>query len=188
MGALQQLAESIGADERTLRRAVSSGTIRAHRTTPRRLRIEPGEWDYLNSHWRLLSGLRALLRTEPQVRFAALYGSLARGEEHDRSDIDLVVHLAPRDPRARRRLLDKVEELTGRPTQIAHLTDAEEAPLLLAEIVRDGRVIVDREGVWPRLLGNRDRIRREAEEAFEAQVEEGRAAIERLTQAGADEG
>lgn len=91
MGAIQQLADELGAEERTLRRAVAQGTIHCRRQGPRRIKLSPGEADYLREHWELLLGLRKALRTEPKVRLAVLYGSVARGHEDADSDLDLMV-------------------------------------------------------------------------------------------------
>ncbi|MEX2080610.1 MAG: hypothetical protein WEC33_03255, partial [Dehalococcoidia bacterium] len=81
MGVVQQLAAELDAEERTLRRAVSQGTLRCHRSTPRRLRLAAGEREYLRDHWSLLAELRQALRTERHLQLAVLYGSLARGDE-----------------------------------------------------------------------------------------------------------
>src|ERR1700691_3909500 len=76
MGVIQELAIELDVEERTLRRAVAQGALRATRTGPRRLRLAPGEREYLLAHWLLLSQLRRALRTEHGVRLAVLYGSL----------------------------------------------------------------------------------------------------------------
>ncbi len=73
MGDIQQLATELGAEERTLRRAVAQGTIHCRRQGPRRTRLPPGEEDYLRRHWGLLLELRKALRTERKVRLAVLY-------------------------------------------------------------------------------------------------------------------
>ena len=91
MGPLQQLAKDVGAEERTLRRAAAQGSIRCRRAGPRRLRLDPGEREYLRRHWKLLSELRRALRTERHLRLAVLYGSLARCDGDDGSDLDLLV-------------------------------------------------------------------------------------------------
>ena len=87
MGVLQELAADLGLEERTLRRAVSQGTLRATRTGPRRLTLASGEREYLRVHWSLLSALRQALRTEHPVRLAVLYGSLARGDDDEGSEL-----------------------------------------------------------------------------------------------------
>ena len=50
----------------------------------------------------------------------------------------------------------------GRPTQLIALEDAEKAPLLLAEVLRDGRVLVDRDETWDRLCSAKATIDRRA--------------------------
>jgi predicted nucleotidyltransferase len=168
MGHLQRLAWEVGAPERTLRRAVAEGALRCRRPTPRRLEVDAGEREYLRDHWSLLARLRSILRTEPNARFAALFGSLARGDEHPGSDLDLVVEFDRRDRRGRIRLAAKLESAFGRPVQMHHLRDVEEhAPHLLAEIVREGRALVDRDGRWPELTGRQGEIIRRAREADE---------------------
>jgi predicted nucleotidyltransferase len=166
MGQLQRLAWEVGAPERTLRRAVSEGALRCRRPTPRRLEVDVAERAYLRGHWNLLARLRSILRTEPNVRFAALFGSLARGDERPSSDLDLAIEFGARDRRGRIRLAAKLESAFERPVQLHHLRDVEEhAPDLLAEIVREGRVLVDRDGRWPALAGRREEIVRQAREA-----------------------
>ncbi len=91
MGAIQELAADLAVEGRTLRRAVSQGTLRASRDGSRDLRLAPGERDYLRAHWPLLSELRGVLLPEHDVRLAVLYGSLARGDEDVGSDLDLLV-------------------------------------------------------------------------------------------------
>jgi predicted nucleotidyltransferase len=121
----------------------------------------------------LLAQLRAALRTEPNVRFALLFGSTARGEDTETSDLDLLVDL--RDF-SLVRLVDlelKLEELLGRNVDLLSLTEAESNPLLFAEAAHDGRVIVDREERWAELhsrasrsgRGARDRARRRSRRA-----------------------
>jgi predicted nucleotidyltransferase len=182
MGPLQELARDLGAEERTLRRAALQGTLRAHRPGPRRLRLASGEREYLRTHWQLLSQLRGALRTERRVRLAVLYGSLARGEEDPGSDIDLLVSFAADRPAASTPLAARVEHLTNRRVDIAHLTRVEaDAPLLLECALDDGRVLVDRDGQWPQLRERRRAIRARAHRANHRQMAAATAAIEGLT-------
>jgi predicted nucleotidyltransferase len=165
---LPLLASRIGADERTLRRAVSDGTIHCRRPSPRAVEISEEERAYLTERWSLLASLRAATRTEPNVRLLVLFGSLARGDEHKGSDVDLLVGLA--DPaRGSARLESRIRMITGRVAQVFDYDDlAGGAPMMLAEIVRDGRVIVDRDKVWTRLQHRRPSIEREARRARRA--------------------
>ncbi|HUB98421.1 MAG TPA: nucleotidyltransferase domain-containing protein [Solirubrobacterales bacterium] len=162
MSELQMLADALGANERTMRRAVSQGTVRAERPSPRRLRISPAEKRYLRRRWRLLAGLRAALRTEPNIEFALLFGSAARGDDGPRSDIDLIVRL--HDPSLVRvlELEERLEQAIGRDFDVLTLDAAERNPPLLAAAVSDGRVLVDRVGLWQHLGGEANALQQRA--------------------------
>jgi predicted nucleotidyltransferase len=164
MPELELLAEEVGVNERTLRRAISQGALRGSRPSPRKLELPLREREYVRRSWRLLSTLREALRTEQNVRFALLFGSTATGTDTTGSDVDVLVDL--RDA-SFERVVDlgtKLTRLVGRPVDIVELKDAEVEPSFLAQIVSDGRVLVDREDLWPRLhrreAGLRSRGRR----------------------------
>lgn len=131
------------------------------------------ERSYLRRAWPLLARLRELLRTEPEVSLAVLFGSWARGDAHDASDVDLLVSLRARGNA--RRVASRLSDKLGRRVQLVTLDDARGAPLLLREVLREGRVLVDRDGVWSVLVRDRERIERAARrerrlinDAFEA--------------------
>lgn len=179
MGTIQELADEIGADERTLRRAVSQGALHARRPGPRRLRLAPGESDYLRTHWQLLVDLRQTFRTERGVRLAVLYGSQARGDEDAGSDLDLLVALADDSPRLS--LQTRLQQVTGRRVDMAHLDRVEaNSPLLLERILDEGRVLVDRDRLWLQLRERRDAIRARARRAHARQMSTASAAIAEL--------
>ena len=157
---LQGLAAELQTTDRTLRRAVAQGLLRAERPSPRKLDISLAERVYLRRSWALLSSLREAMRTEPNVSFAALFGSRARGVEDDASDVDLLVAL--REGADRWVLADRLSERVGVDVQIVDLDDALAAPLLLAEALREGRVLVDRDAVWPSLTRRLPQIERDA--------------------------
>jgi predicted nucleotidyltransferase len=157
---LQDLAAELQTTDRTLRRAVAQGLLRAERPSPRTLDVSLAERVYLRRSWPLLSSLREALRTEPHVSFAVLFGSRARGEGSDTSDVDLLVAL--RKGADRWVLADRLSERVGVDVQIVDLEDALQAPLLLAEAVREGRVLVDRNAVWPSLMCRLPRLERDA--------------------------
>jgi predicted nucleotidyltransferase len=115
---------------------------------------------YLRANWPVLRALREALRTEPSVRAAILFGSYARGEQHEASDIDILVDRQPGP--GLRAVARRLSARLGRPTQLIALEDAETTPLLLAEVLRDGRVLVDRDGTWDRLRGAEATIVRRA--------------------------
>ncbi len=182
MGAIQQLAGDLNADERTLRRAVAQGTVRCHRPGPRRVRLSPGEAEYLHDHWGLLSCLKRALRTERDVRLAVLYGSIARGDADGGSDLDLLVALSGDDPLVATRLARRLGTCAGREIDVAHLNRIEpNAPLLLARVLDEGRVIVDRDELWPNLLSRRRAIRARAQRSYRRQMDEAGQAIAELT-------
>lgn len=150
MESLRDLATALAIPERTLRRAAADGLLHGERPSPRRFCVSAREEFYLRDHWELLRCLRAALRTEPNVMLAVLFGSTATGTEHRGSDIDILVGL--NDP-AVGRLADIAGRLTrraGREVQLVRLPDAQRAPVLMLAILRDGRVLIDRDGRWAR--------------------------------------
>ena len=69
--ALQQLAQGLHVNERTLRRAWALGTVHGERVTPYKLRLPVDERVYLRRHWSTISKLRAALRTVESQRRGA---------------------------------------------------------------------------------------------------------------------
>lgn len=182
MGAIQQLADELGAEERTLRRAVSQGTIHSRRDGPRRTQLAAGEADYLKEHWELLLGLRKALRTEPKVRLAVLYGSVARGHEDADSDLDLLVSLPDDEPMAVTGLATRLDRICDRDVDVARLDRIEKtAPLLLERVIDEGRVLVDRDGIWDELRRRRRSIAARAKRSYERQMKEAALAIKEST-------
>lgn len=167
MTELDLLAREVAASGRTLRRAAARGLIRAARPSARKVVVSAGERLYVSSHWALLSTLVEALRKQPNVRLAVLFGSLARGEEGRGSDVDLLVRLRRDDYRARGELVAGLESEGGRRVQVFSLEQAEEAPLLLTDVLREGRVLVDRDGDWSRLKRREAKIARRAREEEE---------------------
>jgi predicted nucleotidyltransferase len=92
-----------------------------------------------------------VFRTRPDVTLAVLYGSTSRGDDRPSSDVDLLVQLERPSMRALSSLTDRLEEELGRRVHLVELESAEESPLLLFEILRDGRVLADRASAWERL-------------------------------------
>jgi len=180
MTELALLAREVGVHERTLRRAIAEGSLRGVRPTPRTLDISLSEREYVRRSWKLVSALRAALRTEHNVRFALLFGSVARETASPRSDVDVLVAL--RDGRLERvvELSAKLTAATGRRVDVVRLQDAQSEPSFLADVVADGRVLVDRERLWPRLRGQEPSLRRASRRAETQRVEAALAGIDRL--------
>lgn len=180
MNELELLANQIGVNERTLRRAFNEGTLRAERPTPRKLKLDAAEKQYLRRSWKLLASLRGALRTEQNVRFALLFGSAARGDDSEGSDVDLIVEM--RDS-SLVRIVDlelKLEELLERRVDVLALEDASANPVLLAEAVAEGRTIIDREERWAQLGSEAEAMDRRARRHLRKRSRRALAGIDRL--------
>lgn len=157
------IAAELGAQERTLRRAASRGTVRCSRPTPRGLELLPGELAYLRSHWELLSALTRAFRTEANVELAVLYGSAARGDEHSGSDVDVLVGFRDDASASTSALARRLEERLPKPVDVALLSRVRrESPLLLLQAIDEGRVLVDRGALWAELRAQRETVARAA--------------------------
>ena len=180
MTELTVLADEVGVHERTLRRAVAQGSLRAGRPTPRTLQIPLSERQYVRRSWTLLSALRGALRTEHNVRFALVFGSIARGTDAPGSDVDVLVAL--RDPSLDRivELGAKLSEAAGRRVDVVRLEDAEAEPSFLADVVADGRVLVDRDGLWSKLRGREVSLRREGRTTDARRARAALAGVDRM--------
>lgn len=167
MTTLSFVAKEVGVSERTLRRAVNEGALRATRPSPRKLELPFSESRYVRAHWPLIAKLREVLRTEHNVRFAMLFGSTARGDDTEHSDVDVIADL-------RDSSFDRVLDLTsklggaiGKSVDVVRLEDTEDDPTFLAMALEDGRVLADREGVWERLRRREDALRGRGEKIDE---------------------
>jgi predicted nucleotidyltransferase len=175
---LLELAESLRVNERTLRRAWALGTVRGERVSPYKLRVPVGERAYLRRHWPTISRLRAALRTEPNVSLAVLFGSMARGDDCADSDVDLLVGLREPGLRNQVALAGRLRKHTGLPLEVVALEDALRRPSLIVEMLRDGRVLVDRDGRWPELLAQAPSFNEQARERSRMLAIRARKAIE----------
>lgn len=160
---LQQLADELQTSDRTLRRAVSEGLIRAERPSPRKVDLPLRERRYLRSVWPLLAQLREVLRTEPKVSLAVLFGSHARGDASRQSDVDLM--MAFRSEVDTRELASRLSGRLQREVQVVTLDDVKKTPLLFREVLRDGRVLIDRDDLWPTLMKQSRNVDRAATRA-----------------------
>lgn len=165
-----------------MRRAAAQGLIRGERLSERRFKTSLREESYLRSHWGLLRALRQALRTEPNVRLAVLFGSLAKGEESEFSDVDLLVVLRDETAGDVAGLSARLGERMGRDVQLVLLEAVERSPALMLDALNDGRVLVDRDGVWARLRAGERRWRRKAAE--QRSLEDAVSDLETLSGAG----
>jgi predicted nucleotidyltransferase len=157
---LPWLAVDLSTTDRTLRRALAEGLIHGQRPSPRTVDLPLSERVYLTAAWPLLAELREGLRTEPSVRLAVLFGSQARGDAGPASDIDLLVRT--KEGTRLGEVVPRLEATDGRRLHAVTVTEAERSPLLLAEVLRDGRVLIDRDDAWPELKRSRSRVERDA--------------------------
>lgn len=181
---LPDIAAQLGADARTLRRAAQRGTVRCRRPAPRSLELAAGELAYLQSHWELLGILTRALRTEPNVDLAVLYGSAARGSEHLGSDLDILVSFRDNTQASTAILARRLEEHTGVAMDIASLARVrKQSPLLLLQVIDEGRVLVDRDDTWQELRDARETIARAARRQMERERKQAAESLASLLEA-----
>lgn len=93
------------------------------------------------------AGLVAFLATQPDVIAAYLFGSLAQGRAHPRSDIDVAVLLTPMDAEAafnrRLRLMEYLRPYADREVEVVVLNTA--PPLLQYQVLKHGRLLYERD-------------------------------------------
>lgn len=170
--ALGRTAGSLACSERTLRRYINDGLLRGRALKRRRLELPASEERYLREHWPLLRILRATLRTERDVRMAVLFGSTATGVYTERSDVDLLVWRRREAGVSLAPLRLRLEDALDRHVHLVNVDDARRSPALLADVLAEGRGVIDRDHRWPVLVAEReDVVARAARQDAEALAE-----------------
>lgn len=172
---LAGIARDLGCSERTVRRYASEGLLRPRVVANGRLELPASEQRYARDHWALLSVLKHVLRTERNVRLAVLFGSMARGEGRSDSDVDLLIHGHSSSPRLRAGLSLRLAKALDRDVHVVDLEDVEASATLLADVLREGRPVLDRDGLWDALRSRQDETFRRAdreERTLEAEARE----------------
>jgi predicted nucleotidyltransferase len=175
--ALYESAEYLGCSERTLRRYINDGLLTGRKAVHAQLELSQVEEHYLRTHWNTLSALRIALRTERDVRLAVLFGSTARGEDHETSDVDLLIAHRTEDPRALATLRLRLRRTLGRPVDVIGLEQAEAFPSLFVDVLKDGRVLIDRDARWSSLSRRQPEVMVAAEHEDNLTAERARETI-----------
>ena len=155
---LDRRASEFGCSERTLRRYINGGLLNGRHLVRGQLELSEAEARYLRGHWGLLSKLMGSLRTERDMRLAVLFGSNATGEDTPVSDVDLLIVHRGSEWAAQGRLRARLRSALGTPVDLVTLEQAEAMPSLLADVLREGRVLIDRDDLWGALQQRRDEI------------------------------
>lgn len=164
MESIRRIAVELDIPERTLRRAATEGLLHGERVSPRRYEVSLREEAYLRTHWPLLSALRSVLRTEPNVRLAILFGSTANDTDEEHSDVDLLVDLSDSNVARLADLASRLTDRLGREIEAITLSEARDSPALMLEVLEQGRVLIDRDDQWHALKNGERRWRRKARE------------------------
>jgi predicted nucleotidyltransferase len=140
--------------------------------------LSDSETAWVRSHWRLVGELLAVLRTEPNLELAVLFGSVARGDDvSGDSDVDLLVGLHRFSPGALEELRRRLDKRLRLEVQLVPLQVAQRDPQLLAEVLRDGRLLADRGQIWPHLQAQQEQTREQASLAGRELRDEAHAAL-----------
>jgi predicted nucleotidyltransferase len=142
------------------------------------VRLSPGEDALLRRNRELLAGLRRALRTEPNVTFAMLFGSVARGDDRPDSDVDVMVVLRTQSLEKMVELQDRLEVATGKDIHLLSKQEASKNEVLMSLAVEDGRPLVDRIGLWSELQGEREELRRRGDRSLRRDRRRALAAID----------
>lgn len=161
---LASLAGEIGVSERTLRRGVASRLLRARRSGAGAIGLVDDEAAWVRTHWHIVGELRAVLRTEHNVELAVLFGSVARGDDvAGISDVDLLIGLRQPAAGALGELRERLNRRLAFEPQLVSRETATRNPLLLAEIARDGRPLIDRGSAWVALRAQAEKVHTQVE-------------------------
>lgn len=164
MKSLHSVANEVRCSERTLRRSISRGMLRGRRVGARGVELTFAEELYVRKYWPLLSQIQKVLRTEPAVRLAVLIGSVSTGEDTAGSDIDLVVSLdGDCDVLTSLRLARKLRQRIGQPFEVVTLEQARSHSPFLADVLTEGRVLIDRDQIWAELKKDERKVLSDAQ-------------------------
>jgi len=85
--------------------------------------------------------IQAILAQHPEIRLAILFGSLATGQGHRDSDVEI---------KAKMSLMEELAECTGRPIDLIDLQTIGEP--LLGQILKHGKRLLGADGLYAELI------------------------------------
>ena len=95
--------------------------------------------------------IQAILAQHPEIRLAILFGSLATGQGHRDSDVDLAIDAGrPLEINAKMSLMEELAECTGRPIDLIDLQIIGEP--LLGQILKHGKRLLGADGLYAELI------------------------------------
>lgn len=95
--------------------------------------------------------IQAILAPHPEVRLAILFGSLATGQGHRDSDVDLAIDAGqPLGIKAKMSLMTQLAECTGRSVDLIDLHTVGEP--LLGQILKHGKRLLGEDGLYAELI------------------------------------
>ena len=95
--------------------------------------------------------IQATLAPHLEVRLAILFGSLATGQGHHDSDVDLAIDAGqPLEIKAKIALMAQLAECTGRPVDLIDLQTVGEP--LLGQILKHGKRLLGEDGLYAELI------------------------------------
>jgi predicted nucleotidyltransferase len=93
-----------------------------------------------------VAAIARVLEADPRIAYGLVFGSVARGDAHAASDLDVAIGLVPAvtfDPLATGRLVSDLEQASGRTIDLVRLDEA--PPALAYRVFRDGVVVLARD-------------------------------------------
>jgi len=95
--------------------------------------------------------IQSTLAPHPEIRLAILFGSLATGQGHHDSDVDLAVDAGqPLEIEVKMMLMEELAECTGRPVDLIDLQTIGEP--LLGQILKHGTRILGEDSRYAELI------------------------------------
>lgn len=95
--------------------------------------------------------IQATLARHSEIRLAILFGSMATGEGHHDSDVDLAIDAGqPLEANAKMSLIAEIAESTGRPVDLIDLRTIGEP--LLGQILKHGKRLKGQDGIYAELI------------------------------------